>query len=280
MTSDPDDGRDVSSRTPTSSSRSPSRTATRPQLLADSQAQVVAGLNRYYHVTIDPAARWCLLRDRRPRAGSCSGPDGAAYVIDTHRRHGLPGEPADRRQAAASCRRRARTVRRRRPSATRGCSPPGAGTSSSWTTSTRCGAGTRPRATRRAAASLIKVNIPDNVNWGLGARAIGTFVINRSSGQYNLYIVVPSAQQILKYPPASDGSSYPKAGRAQLPDRRPGRLDGRRHVRRRQGLPGRQGQDHPVRARPGQGWAGSAGRRRTDTIGDILLRPKARSTRA
>jgi hypothetical protein len=62
--------------------------------------------------------------------------------------------------------------------------------------------------------SLFKVNIPDNTSWGNGARAIGTFVVNPVLGQYNVYVVVPSANQILKYQPALDGSSYPKETRA------------------------------------------------------------------
>jgi LysM repeat protein len=62
--------------------------------------------------------------------------------------------------------------------------------------------------------SLVKVNIPDNTSWGNGARAIGTFVVNPVIGQYNLYVVVPSVNQIFKYPPALDGSMYPKEGRA------------------------------------------------------------------
>ncbi|HEX7497815.1 MAG TPA: hypothetical protein VF344_05050 [Candidatus Limnocylindrales bacterium] len=62
--------------------------------------------------------------------------------------------------------------------------------------------------------SLIKVNIPDNKSWGDATRAIGTFLTNPSLGWYNLYVVVPSASQILKYPPALDGSSYPTQGRS------------------------------------------------------------------
>jgi hypothetical protein len=57
--------------------------------------------------------------------------------------------------------------------------------------------------------TLIKINIPDNVNWGKGSRAIGTFAATSQIGQYNIYIVVPSLSQIMKYPPAADGSSYP-----------------------------------------------------------------------
>ncbi|MGD0247772.1 MAG: hypothetical protein ABSB75_01840, partial [Candidatus Limnocylindrales bacterium] len=62
--------------------------------------------------------------------------------------------------------------------------------------------------------SLLRVNIPDNANWGVGARAIGTFVINEAKNLYNFYIVLPSQQQVVKYPPANDGSSYPKDGKA------------------------------------------------------------------
>jgi hypothetical protein len=61
--------------------------------------------------------------------------------------------------------------------------------------------------------SLVKVNIIDNATWGNGARAIGTFVVNDKLGQYNFYIVVPGANQILKYPPSTDGSLYPREGR-------------------------------------------------------------------
>ena len=62
--------------------------------------------------------------------------------------------------------------------------------------------------------SLAELNIPDSVNWGSGVRALGTFIINSQLGMYNLYVVVPSAGQILRYSPAIDGSSFPTAGRA------------------------------------------------------------------
>ena len=62
--------------------------------------------------------------------------------------------------------------------------------------------------------ALVKLAIPDSVNWGSGVRALGTFIINAQLGMYNLYVVVPSAGQILKYPPAADGNSFPTAGRA------------------------------------------------------------------
>ena len=62
--------------------------------------------------------------------------------------------------------------------------------------------------------ALVKLSIPDNANWGLGPRALGTFIVNSQIGQYNLYIVIPSVDQVLKYQPASDGSGFPAAGRA------------------------------------------------------------------
>jgi hypothetical protein len=62
--------------------------------------------------------------------------------------------------------------------------------------------------------SLAELNIPDSSTWGSGVRALAAYVINSQLGLYNLYVVVPSASQILKYPPALDGSSFPTAGRA------------------------------------------------------------------
>ena len=61
--------------------------------------------------------------------------------------------------------------------------------------------------------SLTRVNIPDDATWGVGPRVIGTFVTNTLTMQYNFYIVLPSRQQVVKYTPATDGSSYPIAAR-------------------------------------------------------------------
>jgi LysM repeat protein len=61
---------------------------------------------------------------------------------------------------------------------------------------------------------LSEVNIPDEASWGSGVRAIGTYLVNSQLGQYNLYVAAPAQRQILKYPPAPDGSGYPTAGRA------------------------------------------------------------------
>jgi hypothetical protein len=64
------------------------------------------------------------------------------------------------------------------------------------------------------AGSLIRVNIPDSVTWGAGARAIGTVVTNAAQNLYELYVVVPSQHQVIKYAPAPDGSGYPPQSRS------------------------------------------------------------------
>jgi hypothetical protein len=64
--------------------------------------------------------------------------------------------------------------------------------------------------------SLIQMSTPDNVSWGVGARAMGTLVSNAVQNLYGLYIVVPSQDQILKYASAPDGSGYPTATRSSF----------------------------------------------------------------
>lgn len=54
-----------------------------------------------------------------------------------------------------------------------------------------------------------RVQVLGAAEWGNDLRAIGTFVINQSAGQYRLYVVDPSAQEILAYPPAADGGGFP-----------------------------------------------------------------------
>jgi hypothetical protein len=60
--------------------------------------------------------------------------------------------------------------------------------------------------------SLVKVNIPDSLNWGSDVRSIATVLINADQDQYALFITSPSRKQVLKYSPASDGSGYPTDG--------------------------------------------------------------------
>src|ERR1035437_9818644 len=46
--------------------------------------------------------------------------------------------------------------------------------------------------------------------------AIGTFVANFNAALYNLYVMDPSEQQILRYTMLADGSSYPAAATGYL----------------------------------------------------------------
>jgi len=182
-----------------------------PAQLADSQDKVAAGLNRFYNVTtIQPEVVASLGTD--DLTGAVLGPpaDGGAYVLD---------------KTVGTVYRISLDTGAKLPVVEVGHAPINGGSivgnprllatggsdvlvlddfNSLWRW--------RP-ADKTGRGSLVKVNIPDNTSWGNGARAIGTFVVNPVLGQYNLYVVVPSANQILKYPPALDGSSYPKEGR-------------------------------------------------------------------
>ncbi len=57
--------------------------------------------------------------------------------------------------------------------------------------------------------TLARIRVKDAASWGDDIRAIGTYVRNASLGLYNLYVVDPSARQILTYSPAADGSGFP-----------------------------------------------------------------------
>lgn len=57
--------------------------------------------------------------------------------------------------------------------------------------------------------TLAQIRVKDSASWGDDIRAVGTYVRNASLGLYNLYVVDPSARQILTYSPAADGSGYP-----------------------------------------------------------------------
>jgi hypothetical protein len=53
-----------------------------------------------------------------------------------------------------------------------------------------------------------RVRVSGATSWGNDIVAVGTFLKDRNSGQYNLYVVDPSARQILSYAVAADGSSF------------------------------------------------------------------------
>lgn len=183
-----------------------------PAVLANSRAKAVAGLNEYYHVTmVAPQTVVSFATD--DLEGLILGPDGGGYVLDstvgTVYRVNL--------QTGA---RVPVMVQGQAPADGNGVvGPPrllttGGGDvlmldafNSLWRWHPAAGDTT-------GRGALLRVIIPDNANWGVGARAIATFLTNEAKNIYNFYIVVPSRQQIVKYTPANDGSSFPKDGQA------------------------------------------------------------------
>jgi hypothetical protein len=69
--------------------------------------------------------------------------------------------------------------------------------------------------------SLARVRVSGASSWGEDISGIGTYVRNANAGLYNLYVIDPSAQQILAYSPAADGSGFPAAPTGRLATARP-----------------------------------------------------------
>jgi hypothetical protein len=66
-----------------------------------------------------------------------------------------------------------------------------------------------------------KIAVKGSAEWGNDLLAIGTFVRDAKAGLYNLYTIDPSAQEILAYAPAADGSGFPAAPSKRLTTPRP-----------------------------------------------------------
>jgi hypothetical protein len=64
--------------------------------------------------------------------------------------------------------------------------------------------------------TLARIRVAEAATWGADILGIGTYVRNADDGLYNLYLLDPSEQQILRYSPAQDGSGYPAAGSGYL----------------------------------------------------------------
>jgi hypothetical protein len=187
-----------------------------PSQLADLRTQVVDGLDAYYRVRVI-APQVVLSFGSDLLTGLVLGPDGAAYVID---------------QTNESVYRIDLVTRAKTQIAVKTLQPPGGGTVGSprllatggpdvlildsantlWRWRPAVGAAT-------GQGTLLKINVEDSGTWGSGVRAIGTFLTDPNLGQYTLYVVVPAAGQVLKYPASSDGSGYyAKAKSNYLPD--------------------------------------------------------------
>ena len=69
--------------------------------------------------------------------------------------------------------------------------------------------------------TLVKIKVTDSSSWGNDIKAIATFVANFDANFYKLYVVDPSAQNIMVLSPANDGSGYPVKPIGRLPTNRP-----------------------------------------------------------
>jgi hypothetical protein len=58
--------------------------------------------------------------------------------------------------------------------------------------------------------TITRVRVAGAPEWGDDVSAIGTFIRDADANLYNMYVVDPSEQQILRYSPAADGSGFPQ----------------------------------------------------------------------
>ena len=59
--------------------------------------------------------------------------------------------------------------------------------------------------------TLVKLRVRDGELWGSDVKIISGFAADEGTGLYRIYVVDPSARQILRYTPAPDGTGYPAA---------------------------------------------------------------------
>jgi hypothetical protein len=62
-----------------------------------------------------------------------------------------------------------------------------------------------------------QIRVAGSAGWGDDVVAVGTFLRDASAGLYNLYLVDPSAQNIMYYTPARDGAGFPNNAQPRLP---------------------------------------------------------------
>jgi hypothetical protein len=68
--------------------------------------------------------------------------------------------------------------------------------------------------------TLVHIRVKDSASWGDDIKDIATFVANFDAAFYKLYVVDPSAQNIMVLSPANDGSGYPVKPNPRLPTER------------------------------------------------------------
>lgn len=64
--------------------------------------------------------------------------------------------------------------------------------------------------------TLVKLRVRNGELWGSDVKAVVGFAADSGTGLYRLYVVDPSARQILRYQPAPDGTGYPALPTAYL----------------------------------------------------------------
>ncbi len=64
--------------------------------------------------------------------------------------------------------------------------------------------------------TLARIRVAEATTWGADILGIGTFVRSADLDLYNLYVIDPSEQQILRYTPHQDGSGYTGVGSGWL----------------------------------------------------------------
>jgi hypothetical protein len=180
--------------------------------LSDLRTQVVEGLNRYYHINvIKPEIVLTFGADRLEAL--VLGPDDGAYVIDATNDTVYRIDLVSRAKTAVAVNGQPVTgatvvVGEPRLLATGG---PDVlmldQTNALWRW--------RPADGAPNGGTLIQIKVDDSGTWGTGVRAFGTFLTNANLGQYSLYVVVPSAGQVLKYQASADGTGY--YGQARQP---------------------------------------------------------------
>ncbi len=177
-----------------------------PGTIAVYRAQVAAGLDQLYGTVQTAATTVATMTKLDPAAdlsGLVLGPDGAAYAIDR----------------AAHTVVRFDLARHTVTAVVRQGDGPGNGVGDPWMLTVggpdvvivdRNGGVWRWRpADRLGHGTLGAIVMNRSVTWGTDLTDVETFVHNADLGLYNLYVVDPSARQILRYAPAADGSGFP-----------------------------------------------------------------------
>ena len=173
--------------------------------LAAYSSRVVAGLNRYYDVTfLSPQTVASFGSDDLEDV--VLGPDGAAYVLDKTANTVYRVDLSTGVKTTAAFKGEQDELRTGTVGAPQLLSVGGQDVvilddkNALWRW-------------RNESSTLVKLSVPDASTWGAGVRGLGTFTSDAERGQYYLYVVVPSAQEILKYTESTDGSIYPVSSR-------------------------------------------------------------------